>query len=203
MLTELLDKAQTELDDARFAVTNAAHNFATLKQSIEDQMAQAKTALEKDKAVKSELATALVVEKADPAEAQESLASLKTSQASSKSTCGQVASDYELSVKGFAEESEALADATQEIQGEIGGAKEPTYSLVQEKVRIGLKTTTDLRGVLDVLVVMQRQVPQVQFMDKVVGIPGVAQGQTPMVQMSQITIEIPQVKHVDKVVWRF
>ena len=65
----------------------------------------------------SELATALVVEKAYPAEAQKSLASLKASQAASKSTCGQVASDYEFSVKGFAEELEALADATQVIQG--------------------------------------------------------------------------------------
>ena len=63
MLTELLDKAQTELDDARYAVTNVAHNFAMLTQSIEDQLAQAKKALEKDKADKSELATALVVEK--------------------------------------------------------------------------------------------------------------------------------------------
>ena len=50
---------------------------------------------------------------------------------------------------------------------------------------------------------MQRQIPQVQFMDKVVGFPGVAQGQTPMVQKSQRTIEIPQVQHIDKVVWRF
>ena len=62
VLSELLDEAQTELDDARYAVTNAAHNFAMLKRSIEDQLAQAKKALDKDKADKSELATALVVE---------------------------------------------------------------------------------------------------------------------------------------------
>ena len=42
VLSELLDKAQTELDDARYAVTNVAHNFAMLTQSIEDQLAQAK-----------------------------------------------------------------------------------------------------------------------------------------------------------------
>ena len=49
-------------------------------------------------------------------------------------------------MKGFADELEALEDATQVIQGEIGGAKEPT---------------TDLKGFVDVPVVMQRQVPQV------------------------------------------
>ena len=79
---------------------------------------------------KSELATALAAstaEKADPAEAQERLASLKASQAAIKSTCGQVASDHEFGVKGFAEELRALADAAKVIQGETGGAKKQTY----------------------------------------------------------------------------
>ena len=67
------------------------------------------------------------------------------------------------SVKGFAEALGALADATQVIQSEAGGAKEQTYSLVQEGSVSGLRTTTDLDGFLDVLVVMQRQVPRVQF----------------------------------------
>merc|ERR1711945_20320 len=43
-------------------------------------------------------------------------------------------------------------------------------------------------------------VPQVQFIDKVVDIPVVAQRQIPMVQTVQKTIEIPQLQYVDKVV---
>ena len=58
VLADLLDKAQAELDDTRFAVTNTAHNFAMLKQSIGDQLAQVNNALDKDMADKSELATA-------------------------------------------------------------------------------------------------------------------------------------------------
>ena len=58
-----------------------------------------------------------------------------------------MASDQEFSVHGFAEELKALADATQVIQDETGGAKEQTYSLVQERSVSGLRTTTALKGV--------------------------------------------------------
>ena len=40
VLSGLLDKAQTELDDTRHAESNAAHNFSMLQQSLEDQFAQ-------------------------------------------------------------------------------------------------------------------------------------------------------------------
>ena len=42
--------------------------------------------------------------------------------------------------------------------------------------------------------------PQVQFIDKIIDIPGVAQRRTPMVQKSQKKIEILQVQHIGKVV---
>ena len=50
VLNDLLNKAQFELDDTRHAVSNAAHNFAMLKQSLVDQPAQDNKALEKAKA---------------------------------------------------------------------------------------------------------------------------------------------------------
>ena len=40
VLTDLLDKAQADLDVTRCAVTNTAHNFAMLKQSLADQLVQ-------------------------------------------------------------------------------------------------------------------------------------------------------------------
>ena len=46
-----------------------------------------------------------------------------TSQAVSKSSCVQVASEHEALVKGFAEEVKALADATQVLQSKTGGAE--------------------------------------------------------------------------------
>ena len=64
VFNDLLDKAQSELDDTRHAVSNAAHNFAMLKQSLVDQLAQDNKALEKAKA------DSLAAEKADLAEAE-------------------------------------------------------------------------------------------------------------------------------------
>ena len=40
VLSDFLDKAQTELDDTRHAESNVAHNFSMLQQSLEDQLAQ-------------------------------------------------------------------------------------------------------------------------------------------------------------------
>ena len=37
VLTELLNKAQFEIDDTRYAKSNVAHNFAMLMQFLEDQ----------------------------------------------------------------------------------------------------------------------------------------------------------------------
>ena len=44
------------------------------------------------------------------------------------------------------------------------------------------------------------EIPQVQFLDKVVDIPVVVQRQVPMVQKVQKTLEVPQLQIIDKVV---
>ena len=50
VLNDLLDKAQTLLDVTRHAGSNAGHNFALLKQSLEEQLTQDNKALTKAKA---------------------------------------------------------------------------------------------------------------------------------------------------------
>ena len=70
--------------------------------------------------------------RADLAEAEKSLAALMTSQAVSKSSYTQVASDHEASGRVFADELKALTGATQVLQSETGGADGQTYSLFQE-----------------------------------------------------------------------
>ena len=72
VLNDLLDKAQTLLDVARHAESNAAHNFALLKQSL-DQLTQDIKALTKAKVDNSEFASSLEAERADLAEAEKSL----------------------------------------------------------------------------------------------------------------------------------
>ena len=102
--TDLLKKAQTELDDIHYSESNSAHDFAMLKQSLQDQWTQ-------DSQARSEK------HRADLAEADKRLTLLKASQADSKSTCSQVAKDHEISVKAFAEGLKAMADATPASQG--------------------------------------------------------------------------------------
>ena len=73
VLNDLLDKAQTLLDVTCHAESNAAHNFALLKQSLEDQLTQDNKALTKTKADNSEFASSLEAERADLAEAEKSM----------------------------------------------------------------------------------------------------------------------------------
>ena len=71
----------------------------------------------------AEFTTSLDAEKVDLVEVQKSLSASVASQAASKSSCVQVASEHEVPVKGFAEEMKALADATRVLQSETGGAE--------------------------------------------------------------------------------
>ena len=76
VLNVLLDKAQTLLDVTRHAESNAVHNFALLKHSLEDQLTQDNKALTKAKADNSEFASSLEAERADLVEAEKSLGGL-------------------------------------------------------------------------------------------------------------------------------
>ena len=40
VLNDLMDSAQTQLDDTRHALSDAAHSFVLLMQSLEDQLTQ-------------------------------------------------------------------------------------------------------------------------------------------------------------------
>ena len=62
VFNDLLDKAQTQIDDTRHSVASAAHNFAMLEQSLKDQLPQDNKALEKARKDKAEFVTALGAE---------------------------------------------------------------------------------------------------------------------------------------------
>ena len=124
LLSDLLDKAQTEFDDTRHAESNAGHNFSMLQQSLEDQFAQLNRALTKAKADVAEFTALLMLRKTDLLEAGKNLSASVASQAASRDRCVQVASEHEARAKGFAEKMIALADATKMLQSQTGGAEE-------------------------------------------------------------------------------
>ena len=84
--------------------------------------------------------------RADLAETEKSLAAFMTSQAVSKSSYTQVASDHEASGRAFADELKAWGEATQVLQSETDGADGQSYSLFQENSSAALQTSTDLKG---------------------------------------------------------
>ena len=135
MLNDSWKQVQTELDDTHHSESNAAHDFTMRKHSPEDQRSQDTKRLQKEKSENTEFATALAAEKVDLTEA-ERWASEKTSQAASTSTCSQVATVHEVSVKAFAEELKALLDATHAIQDQ-------TYPQFHEKFITDLRTKPD------------------------------------------------------------
>ena len=100
--------------------------------------------------------------RANLAEAEKSLAALMTSQAVSKSSYTQVASNHEASVKVFAEEMKAWTEATQVLQSETDGADGHTYSLFQENPNAALQTSTDLKG-FDMMTAVRRLAEQEHF----------------------------------------
>ena len=82
--------------------------------------------------------------RADLAKAEKSLAALMESQAAGKS---QPRTTSRLgSVKVFAEELKAWAEATQVLQSETDGADGQTYSLLQESSSAALQTSKDFKG---------------------------------------------------------
>ena len=97
--------------------------------------------------------------RADLAGAEKNLVTLVASQAAGKSSCTQVASDHDASVKVFAEELKAWTEATQVLQSETDGADGQAYSLFQENSSVALQTSTDLKG-FDVMTAVRRLAEQ-------------------------------------------
>ena len=53
--------------------------------------------------------------------------------------------------------------------------------------------------ILAILRKQSHEVPQVQYIDKSIDVPGVRQGQVPTIQPIQKTVEVPQVQFLDRV----
>ena len=99
--------------------------------------------------------------RADIAKAEKSLAALMASQAAGKSSCTQVVSDHETSVKVF-EELKAWTEATQVLQSETSGDDRQTYSLFQENSSAAVQTSTDFKG-FDVRTAVKQLAEQEHF----------------------------------------
>jgi hypothetical protein len=131
VLEDLLDKANSQLADARKKEETAMHNFAMLKQSLEDEikfstkdMAAAKKSSAASGEAKAAAEGALVATSKDLAEDKASLAA-------ATKDCATHADDYAAEVKSRAEELKAVQSAKKVLSETTGGAAGVAYGLDQ------------------------------------------------------------------------
>jgi chromosome segregation ATPase len=144
VLTDLLEKAQTQLKDAMNTETSNLHNFQMLKQSIEDEikygqkeLAEAKAGIAASGEKKATAEGDLEVTSKDLAEDTKVKGDLHQNSMTT-------AQDFEAEVKSRAEELKALAEAKKVINEMTGSADDLTYGLNQVSLIQKLSTVTDL-----------------------------------------------------------
>jgi chromosome segregation ATPase len=130
-MNDLLEKAQTQLDTLRAAEQKNVQNYEMLKQSLDDQIKNAKKEMDEAKTSKAaseeKKATAegdLDVTSKDLGEDEKALGELHHN-------CMSTAGDFEAETSSRGEELKALATAKKIIKETTGGAAEQSYSFVQ------------------------------------------------------------------------
>jgi chromosome segregation ATPase len=140
VLTDMKEKADTELSDLRKAEKTNAHNFNLLKLSIEDAIKANNHELDENQAAKAEAAETLAAAEGELALTNKALAEANSALDVVHTDCMEKAADHEITVKSRAEELAALAKAKKIIQQMTAGAVSQSYSFLQTS----LTTRADL-----------------------------------------------------------
>merc|ERR550532_3994629 len=146
LLEDLKEKAEGQLSDLRKAEVNTNHNFALLKQSLEDQVATDTKHMSEEKAGRSAAEESKAAAQGDLGMTAKELVNSKQQQATARATCLQTAADHEATVAARKEELKVIADARQMLADTSSGAVSQTYSLFQVVATSKLQTHADLAG---------------------------------------------------------
>jgi len=149
VLTDLKQKAEIQLDEARKEEMNAKHNFDLLKQSLEDQIEVDTKELAESKARKHDAAETKAVAAGELAVTQKDLKEAQDVLKNMDSDCRTKAADHEMSVKNREEELKAIAAAIKALMEKTGGAAKQVYGSFletdhSEEQGSKLKTHSDL-----------------------------------------------------------
>merc|ERR1719487_506587 len=149
VLTDLKQKAEVQLDEARKEEINAKHNFDLLKQSLEDQISVDTKEMAETKSMKHDAAETKANAQGELTVTEKDLKEAESVLKNMKSDCMTKATDNEMSVKNREEELKAIAAAKKVLLEKTGGAAEQVYgSLLQtdhsDKQGSNLKTHLDL-----------------------------------------------------------
>merc|ERR1719195_1392487 len=144
VLEDMKEKAEEQLSGLRKAETTAKHNFAMLKQSLEDQKCLDNKDMADEKESKAASEEAKATAEGDLANTVKDLADGEHALESTSGSCMQTAADHEATVKSRKEELAAVAEAKKIITESTSGAVSQTYSFVQVGSRMQMKTRSDL-----------------------------------------------------------
>merc|ERR1719382_1235056 len=142
-LNGLLDQAHSQLSAARKKETQGQHDFALLKQSLNDATAASNKDLAEAKAGIAEAGEAKATASGDLAAATKALEADNKDLSALKEYCANEADDYATEQKNSAEELAALKAAIEAISEATGAAAQ--VSFLQVKSDVGFKAATFLR----------------------------------------------------------
>jgi len=145
-LTDMKDKAEGELSEARKAEANSKHNYDMLKQGLTDEIAAAEHEKKEAAENKAEAAETQAVSEGDLVVTEKDLADAQEAMKVVSTDCMTKASDHSVSTQGRADELKALATAKKIIQQSTSGAEGQAYSFFQVAQTSNLRTGADLRN---------------------------------------------------------
>jgi len=145
VLSDLKEKAEGQLDDLRKAESNTGHNFAMLKQSLEDQAATDGKHKGEEEAARAAAQEAKSGTQGDLSMTNKKLADLTKQEATASAACAQTKADHEATVAARAEELKTIASARKVLADTSSGAVSQTYAFLQFAAS-KLQTHADLVG---------------------------------------------------------
>jgi hypothetical protein len=131
LLEDLKEKGEGELSSLRKDETNSKHNFAMLKQSLEDKIANDEKDMANQKADKAAAEEAKAGAEGELDVTVKELKAAEEKLATLKATCMTVAADHEATMHARAEELKVIAEAKKILVDTSSGAVAQTYSFMQ------------------------------------------------------------------------
>jgi len=131
VLEDMRAKAATQLKEVQNQEVSAKHNFALLKQSLEDQMAADEKEIDESKSTQAAAQSTKAVGEGELAKTQESLAASEKTLSTMDSGCKTAVDEHEASGKSRVEELKAVAAAKKVLSENTGGAVGKVYSFLE------------------------------------------------------------------------
>merc|ERR1712129_625336 len=155
VLEDMKEKAESQLAELRKAEEAAKHNYEMLKSSLEAQIAADGKDMKEEKTSKAEAEEGKAEAEGDLEVTTKELANAEETLATSRSTCMKVGADHEMTVKAREEELKVIAEATKILVETTSGGVDQTYSLLELSAASKLQTRADLAHA-EVVVLVKR-----------------------------------------------